>query len=484
MCTTADRYSRRQILVLSSGCFASFSAGIMLSFPSVLNPSIQSPNSTFHATSSQSSWIAASNGISGILGFFVLSPLFQMYGRKYINLGINVVQLIGWILFIFANSILELLFARLMQGFVVGSYFISAITVTEYCDPKRRGYFMTMKKISIALGSFACHSLALVFDWRQISMFAAGPVVLAGVMTLFWVESPAFLAMKGRFDECEKAFIWAKGNSPERLKELKDLIRAQSERLEKKKTSAKKPFFMTNILKKLMRKDFLKSFFIVALLTLAIDASGRYFLLAYLTQIMVEITGDKSIAMYCSIASDVLLISALSTSCILIRYFKRRTLLFTLGAFTNVLMFLVSFALVLKSHFNIATEVRWLVPSMILMHSFVSHVGLVPVAFAISAEIFPLEHKGYGSFTGGIVFTTFYALSLKVTPMMIESTGVAGTYAIYGICVTICLGLLYIILPETKDKTLQQIEDEIKNVKRSVENDVLLVNNSEAIKNI
>ncbi|XP_072946007.1 facilitated trehalose transporter Tret1-like isoform X2 [Epargyreus clarus] len=446
----------------------------MVSFPAVLNPSIMAPNGTIHATSDEASWIAASNGITGIFGFFFLSPLFQKFGRKYVNFGVNVVQLIGWIIFVFADTILELLSARMMQGVVVGSYFITAITVTEYCDPKRRGYFMSMKKISQAMGSLACHSLALVVNWRYISAFAAVPLIISAIMILFWPESPAFLAMKGRFEECEKSFIWAHGNSIEKQKELKDLINAQAERLERKKNMPTKRLLLAKLFKKLIRKDFLKPFLIVSLLTIAIDASGRFFLLAYLTQIMIEITGDESIGMYCSVASDVLLICALSTSCILIRLFKRRTILFTLGAFAVTLMFLVSLALVIKSHFHIATEVRWLVPSIILMHSFVSHVGLVPTAFAISAEIFPLEHKGLGSFAGGIVFTTFYALSLKVTPIMIEDTGVSGTYALYGICVIVCLVLLYLILPETKDKTLQQIEDEIKGVKRTVESNVLL----------
>uniref|UniRef100_A0A2A4JMT5 Major facilitator superfamily (MFS) profile domain-containing protein n=1 Tax=Heliothis virescens TaxID=7102 RepID=A0A2A4JMT5_HELVI len=59
----------------------------------------------------------------------------------------------------------------------------------------------------------------------------------------------------------------------------------------------------------------------------------------------------------------------------------------------------------------------------------------------------------------------------------IDSTGVGGTYGIYGVIVCGCLVLLYYVVPETKDKTLQQIEDGIKGVRRAkceFETDVLL----------
>ncbi|XP_013148870.1 PREDICTED: monosaccharide-sensing protein 1-like [Papilio polytes] len=474
MSRVVDKFWFRQIFVLLVACLHSLSAGVMVAFPSVLNPALLSPNSTdITADRNQASWIASINGLSGIVGFFILSPIFQSFGRKAVNITLNVVMFVGWITLATASNVTMLFIARAIQGLTVGGVFIAAVTLSEYSTPRRRGYFMTLKKISIGLGSLTCHTLALFCTWRQIAGICVIPISLAILFVLLWPESPSYLAMKGRFDECEKAFIWLNGNSLESKMELKELINAQMEQHElKKKTqnlSQVKKFFI-----QLNNREMLKACFIVALVTLCIDACGRYFLLAYLTQILEEITGSNSIAMYGSIVSDLLLISALAVSCLVIRLFDRRTLLFGLGSVTIFLMFIISIAVFTKSNFNFLSSITWLIPCLILLHSFIASVGIIPVAFTISAEVFPLEHRGLCSCISGVAFTIFYAATLKLTPLMIEHTGVSGTYTIYALIVTFCLAILFVILPETKDKTLQQIENEMKG--KSDKNGRLLTN--------
>ncbi|XP_068624748.1 facilitated trehalose transporter Tret1-like [Battus philenor] len=467
MCCSADPSCCRQIFVLLVACLYALSAGVMVAFPSVLNPTIVSPNSTdIKATSSQASWIASINGISGIASFFILSPIFQAFGRKVANITLNVILFVGWVTLYMASSVPMLFLGRAIQGLCIGGVFINGVTLSEYSSPQRRGYFMTIKKVLVGFGSLTCHSLALIFSWRQIAAISIIPVAIAIILILLWPESPAFLAMKGRFEECEKAFVWLYGSSLRSKKELKELIKAQADRLEREKTSNNQSK-IRNLLKTLRKKEILKACLIVTLLTLCIDSCGRYFLITYITQILVEITGDQSIAMYCSVASDALLISALTISCAIIRAFNRRTLLFSFGSLTVVLMFIICLIVVLKSQYNILADVSWVTPFLILLHTFIAHVGIIPVAFAISSEIFPLEHRGLCSCISGVVFTMFYAGTLKMTPIMIEYTGISGTYAIYACIVIICLAILYVILPETKDKTLQEIEDEMRGKDRS-----------------
>ncbi|CAK1595533.1 unnamed protein product [Parnassius mnemosyne] len=312
MCS-ADLFFWRQIFILIPACLHSFSVGFMLAFPAVLNPAILSPNSTdITATSAQASWIASSNGISGVVGFLIFSPIFQCFGRKVVGIGLNVTMVVGWITLSLANSITVLIFGRSIQGLCMGGIFICAITLSEYANPRRRGYFMTLNKITLGMGSLACHSFAIICTWRQIAAFCTIPSALAAIFVLFWPESPAFLAMKGRFDESEKSFTWINGNSVKSKSELKELIKAQVERQELMKKS-EKISIVKSFIKTLKNEEMQKACFIVALVTLCIDACGRYFLIAYITQILVEITGSKSIAMYCSIVSDLLLVFALKT---------------------------------------------------------------------------------------------------------------------------------------------------------------------------
>ncbi|KAJ8707466.1 hypothetical protein PYW08_010718 [Mythimna loreyi] len=135
-----DIYFWRQVFILTTGLFFSISVGMMISFPSVLTPALVSSNSTeIRATSNQASWIAAINGFAGMCGFFILSPILQMLGRKVVHIICNLFILIGWIIFPLANNIRVLFLARIIQGFAIGGIYIHGMIVCEYVDSKRRG---------------------------------------------------------------------------------------------------------------------------------------------------------------------------------------------------------------------------------------------------------------------------------------------------------------------------------------------------------
>ncbi|XP_069362711.1 facilitated trehalose transporter Tret1-like isoform X1 [Maniola hyperantus] len=465
----SDIYFWRQCVVLIASCLFALGAGFMLSFPSVLNPDILSPNGTgIHATPDQASWIAGSNGISGFVGFCMAPYIMQIYGRKSVNLGLNFLSGLGFLIFSLANNVASLYAARILQGAPMCGAHIATLALAEYSHPKRRGYFVSIKKSMVAIGSLMCHFLGMCWTWKQIAAFATIPYILAIIFTLMWRESPSFLALKGKYDECENSHRWLFGDSVKSKRVLEELISTQME--VRNRTKDKENLWA--VLRKLLKKEFMKPLLIVCLLIMIIDASGRYYLLAYTVQILTEVTNDKSIASYLTIGSDILTLAALIISCFVIRCCKRRTLLFTSGITCVILMCLTSLIAFLKSRYNIGESVYWwFIPLTILSNIFVVNVGIVPSSFAIMCEIFPLEYKGAGVCASGIVFTVLYSFVMKLTPLMMEKTGVEGTFGVYALHVAAGLFILYFILNETKDKTLQEIEKEIRGIKLSKFND-------------
>ncbi|XP_075987161.1 facilitated trehalose transporter Tret1-like [Anticarsia gemmatalis] len=442
----ADLYFWRQFFILSTGLFNAVCVGFLLSFPSVLNPALLAPDTTdIRATPNQASWLAAVNGFTGMIGFLVLSPIMQIYGRKVVHICTNIPLIVGWVIFSLANSMEALFAARICQGFAMGSIYINSMIISEYSDAKRRGYFVIIKKVALAFGILMCHSSSLFWGWRQIAAFAAMLPTIALVMTYFWPESPHYLALKGRFEESEKSFVWLHGGS--NMKELHLLLSSQINR------SSTEAWY-----KPLFRKHFLKPCLIVAILTLLMNLCGKFYITVYVIQIMVELLGDKSLAIYSSMGVDLVTIGALTTSVFFIRRFKRRTILFSFGITIVVLMLIICLVIMLK-----VSDI--LGPALILLHNLLVNVGLIPVCFAIVSEVFPLEQKGCGSCVTGIAFTSLYTVSVKFTPVLLDNTGVEGMYGVYGVCIAVCLIVLYFIVPETKDRTLQDIENEFKGIK-------------------
>ncbi|XP_049882284.1 uncharacterized protein LOC126378138 [Pectinophora gossypiella] len=377
----------------------------------------------------------------------------ERFGRRISMAFLNIFKILGWLIFIFAESVPTLFIARLVHGIGIGGLFINALIIGEYSHPTRRGYYSAIKKICGALGSLTVHGMSLIWSWRQIAAVSLLPPFLSLVVCLFWPESPSHLALKGRFAECEKSFTWLRGTSFQSRMELNELIATQKENRDKIQRS----FF-----EKIRDRTFLKSFLLVSLLSIIIDTCGRFYFVAYVIQIMVEITGDRSVATFCSLGSDCLSIIALLSSCYVIRTLKRRTVLLVFGGFSVLLMFLIGFIKLFKS-------ATWLIPAVLLLHNFVIYLSVIPVCYTMFGELIPLEFRAIGGCSCGIVIATFYAVTLKITPILMEHTGVQGTYAIYGVSILMCLAILYYILPETKDKTLQQIENELSGAKRDEE---------------
>lgn len=81
------------------------------------------------------------------------------------------------------------------------------------------------------------------------------------------------------------------------------------------------------------------------------------------------------------------------------------------------------------------------------------------ISLSFNREIFPLAHKELLSALHGLTLTLFATIILKMTPYLLQEIKVYGTLAIYGCIIAACLVVLYYLLPETKDKTLQEIED-------------------------
>lgn len=386
----------------------------------------------------------------------------QAYGRKFVYIGLQCFAFIGFVIVALANSVNWLFAARTLQGIPMCIIIVSTVILGEYSNPKRRGYFISISKSSFVIGSLLCHCFAISWNWKHIATAGAVSHAITLFLTFLWPESPSFLALTGKYAECEKSHKWLFGDTPKSKRLLDDLLSTQMEYKERVKRKRN----LKTLLRCFLKKDFMKPFIISSLLMILTNASGRMYMPAYVIEILKGLTKDESMTAYCTIGSDILTLIAFLSSSFVIRYWRRRTLLFISGITCVILMGMISLLTVLKSRYNFGISVYWwLSPLIILSIVFVANMGIIPTCYAIMGEIFPLEHKGIGTSGTGIIFTVLYALSMKCTPIMMERTGVEGTFGIYALLILVCSSILYFILNETKDKTLQEIERDIKGVK-------------------
>lgn len=79
----------------------------------------------------------------------------------------------------------------------------------------------------------------------------------------------------------------------------------------------------------------------------------------------------------------------------------------------------------------------------------------------VNSELFNDEVKGIAN---GLTITTSWtmmALVTKTFPTLLELFGNSDTFYAYGICTGVSIVFVYLFVPETRGKSLQQIQKEL-----------------------
>lgn len=100
----------------------------------------------------------------------------------------------------------------------------------------------------------------------------------------------------------------------------------------------------------------------------------------------------------------------------------------------------------------------WLTPDKIVKH-FVLLIGMGPVPWVMVSELFPPNVRAQGS---AITSATSWMATFVVTNLFQPTEDVLGASGVFWLFATICFFgsiLLYFFIPETKGKTLQEIQE-------------------------
>lgn len=130
--------------------------------------------------------------------------------------------------------------------------------------------------------------------------------------------------------------------------------------------------------------------------------------------------------------------------------------------YAAVLMAGCMFGLAICVKYPVTEQFNWLPTFLILTYVFTSTFGLLTIPFVMNAEIFPQKFRGFGS---GITTAAAYSICfvcVKLYPWMLNDLGAYNVCLFYGVCSLISIFYVHFVLPETKGKTLMEIENMFK----------------------
>ncbi|XP_043279057.1 facilitated trehalose transporter Tret1-like isoform X2 [Venturia canescens] len=420
-------------------------------YSAVVLPTLQSADSELKIDPRQASWIASAAAIGTPLGCLLCSFVMRR-GRKISLLVTSSFSLAGWLVIYMSSSYAQIVVGRFIGGIATG---LAAVPATVYsaevASPKWRGTLATWSSIAIATGILIVYIFGYLLqdNWRLIALLCSlFPTAAIGVTLLVIPESPIWLKETGRTEEARaimKKFrgIPAAAPTPPELEA----------ELHKKQHPKKKP-----MLRHLLRRSSIVPFAIIVTYFFFQQFSGIFVIVYY----AVEISRDAGVKMDAYLGAILIGTTRLFGSLLaasVSRRFGRRWPSIISGIGMSLFMGSLSIYLfAIDRGYELGDN--GLVPVIcVLMFIFMSTIGFLVLPFAMIGEIFPAKVKDILSGATTSLAYVFSFVTVKTYPDMLSLAGKHGVFCFYA--TVSLLGTLYvaIFLPETKGKTLHEIDE-------------------------
>lgn len=436
---------KKSSLYLYFICMIATMGGLMFGFDvAIISGAVPFIQPYFGWNELQLGWGVSSLLVGAIIGAFGSGVLSDMYGRKSVLIIVALFFAVSCAFTALATSSVIFVAARVFGGLAVGAASVlSPMYVAEVAPPKNRGMLVAIYQLAIVMGilcsfliNYGLHNLENNWRW----MFATGiiPSVLFFVGLFFIPESPRWLYKAGREKESLKVLTRIGGES---------LAKTEIVEISRSLNGDVSSVSLGELLKPSARKVMLIGF----ILAVFVQISGINTIVDYAPKILLAAGVEINNALLQT--SLVGLINFIFTfvAILFIDKVGRRTLYLigSMGMVITLIMLAISFYLKMEGIFT-------LICILMFIAFFASCIG--PVFWTLVSEIFPNRIRGkalaFASFTQWI----FNFLVVLLFPHFLASFGGAKTFLFLALMSLIQWLFTYIYVPETKGKSLEEIE--------------------------
>ena len=408
-------------------------------------------------------WAVSCLGWGAMIGNLAAGTLSDRFGRRSVLLLTAVLFLASSLTAAFSTRFAVFVAARICGGLAVGAAILTApVYIAEIAPARSRGSLVSLNQLMIVIGisiSFFSNYFLLPLgadSWRWMLGVQSVPAGLYFLLLTLVPESPRWLLSKGHEERARAALSAV--HSPAVSRREFEIIQAN---LVKKSRHFGIRELLTGRLKRVMVFGFGIAFFQ--------QATGINAIFYYLPTIFATSGGGLSTAFAQSVLVGLVNVGMTFVAIWSIDRLGRKPLL-TIGLVGMTLSLLTICWAFHAAHASagagspVSHESVVLVAIITYVASFAISLG--PVMWVLLSEIFPNEERA-----AAISFVGFWnsLVSASVTllfPAELANWGPAGTFLAYGLLAA--AGLLFIVMlaPETKGKTLEELEGILTQPKR------------------
>ncbi|XP_017780645.1 PREDICTED: facilitated trehalose transporter Tret1 [Nicrophorus vespilloides] len=439
-----------QCLVTGAVMLSSASCGMPTGYSAILLPQLKSTNGTLQIDDNIGSWIASVHSASTPLGSLLSAVLMEKVGRK-LTLQVSAVPLIvGWLLIAFAQSHNAILLGRLIAGMSAGlTAAPGQVLIGEISEPHVRGIFTSVPFASYSFGILLVYALGSWFDWRLVAGSSTLLPLIAATLFFVLPESPVWLVKKNRDEDAKRALVWLRGgNNIQAKQELQQLV----SRID----SQQNPGNSKSAWKQMLEPRVIKPFIILNIFNIMQIFSGTYLIVFYAVDILSNISGGEIDHFLAAVLTACVRFIFTIVASILLAFVGRRTLALASGIGTGISALCLGTFLYFQAD---CSGSGYFAAFCVLIYVAANTIGFMILPGVLLGELYPANIRG---FIGGLTFTSFNFILFvitKVFPLIRDLIGVHGVFWVFSLSSFFASIFLYLMLPETKGKTLEEIED-------------------------
>ena len=385
--------------------------------------------------------------------------LSDRFGRRKTILGLAVLFLLGALACVFAPGFGVMVVGRVILGLAVGgASTVVPVYLAELAPYEIRGSLAGRNEVMIVTGQLAAFIINAIIGnlwgenngvWRIMLAVAAVPAICLMFGMLRVPESPRWLIAQGRSEDAYQV-----------LKTIRSQQRARAEVDMVTELHEMEEVAIRGSWTALRDNRWIRRIVLVGIgIGVAQQLTGINSIMYYGQSVLKDAGFASNAALIANIGPGAIGVAGSILALWLAQKINRRTTLLIGYSLTTVCHFLIGIASIALPDGNAARP--WVI--LILVVAFVGSMQtfLNVATWVLLSEIFPLHIRGLA--IGISVFCLWIANALLglFFPTLVAATGITGTFFIFGAIGIIAIIFIYTQAPETRGKTLEQVEEDV-----------------------